>query len=84
VRQSPGLDPEARRQLDVWVTHGGPRVPPRHCMGQAMKFVMQRRHTFEPNLSVKPMGVLLGEVPGHGDVQLRHMRCGKLVYCARI
>jgi hypothetical protein len=24
---------------------------PRHCMGHAMKFVMQRRHTFESNLA---------------------------------
>jgi hypothetical protein len=69
---------------DVWVRHGGPRVARRHCTGDAMKVVMQRCHTFEPNLSVKPMGVLLGEVPGHRDVQLRHVRYGKLVYCARI
>jgi hypothetical protein len=49
-----------------------------------MKFVMQRRQHLRANLSVKPMGVLLGEVPGHGDVQLRHVRCGKLVYRAPI
>lgn len=30
------------------------------------------------------MGVLLGEVPGHGVVQLRHVRRGKLVYRAPI
>lgn len=49
-----------------------------------MDVVMQRRHTFEPNLSVEPMGVLLGEVPGHRDMQLRQVRDRKLVYCARI
>jgi hypothetical protein len=40
---------------DVRVRHGDPRVAPRHCMRHAMKFAMQRHHTFEPDLS-KPMG----------------------------
>jgi hypothetical protein len=60
-RKSPAMsEGDASRIVasEVWVRHGGPRVACRHCMGGAMKVVMHGRHTFEPNLSVKPVDVL--------------------------